>query len=136
MNVKDYWFENSPIHAGSLPDEFQSDTNIVKCLNYPNSNDPKCSDYHSNSMDMFGFVQICSQNQEESDNEEQESIVFPTLTSNEESQRRKTAYSQCVAHFRETMDWIGSVGTQNDIDRVRIFLNDCIYLIKNFPLIV
>ena len=75
-------------------------------------------------MDMFGFVQICSQNREESDDEENESIEFPTLTSNEESQKRKTAYSQCIAHFRETMDWIGSVGSQNEIDRVRIFLNE------------
>ena len=41
LNVNKSWFKNSPIHQGSIPDEFQSDLNIVKYLNYPNSNDPK-----------------------------------------------------------------------------------------------
>ena len=57
-------------------------------------------------MDMFGFVQICSQNMEDTDNEENESIVFPSLNSNEESDNKKTAYSKYIAHFQETMDLI------------------------------
>ena len=124
LNVKQSWFEQASIHVGPLPEEFQSDPNVVKCLNYPNSNDPRCDDYHSNSMDMFGFVQICSQPRDDSDYDDNESIVFPSLITNEESKRRKTAYAQCIAHFKETMDWIGSVGTQQEIDKVRIFLNE------------
>ena len=107
LNVEKAWFENSPIHLGLMPDEFKNDLNIVKCFNHPNSDDPKCRDFYTNSMDMFGFVQICSQNREDTDEEESESIVFPSLISNEESDKRKTAYSKCIAHFRETMDWIG-----------------------------
>ena len=60
LNVNKSWFENSQIHLGTIPDEFKSDLNIIKCLNYPNSDDPRCRDFHTNSMDMFGFVQICS----------------------------------------------------------------------------
>ena len=70
---------------------------------------------------MFGFVQICSQPNANTDNDEEDSISFSSLESNKESNRRKTAYSQCVAHFKETMDWIGSVGSQDVIDKVRIF---------------
>ena len=55
LNVNQSWFENVVVHEESLPEEIQSDTNVVKCLNYPNSNDPKCSDFHSNSIDNFWF---------------------------------------------------------------------------------
>ena len=72
-------------------------------------------------MDMFGLIQICSQNREDTDEEENELIVFPSLISNVESEKRKTAYSKCIAHFRETMDWIGSIGGQQEIDKVRTF---------------
>ena len=73
---------------------------------------------------MFGFVQICSQPRDDTDEDDNESIIFPTLISNEESAKRKTASVQCIAHFKEIMDWSGSVGSQQEIDRVRIFLNE------------
>ena len=91
LNVNKSWFENSQIHLGTIPDEFKSDLNIIKCLNYPNSDDPRCRNFYTNSMDMFGFVQICSQNREDTDEEENESIVFPSLISNVETDKRKTA---------------------------------------------
>ena len=50
--------------------------------------------------------------------------MFPNLISNEESHRRKSAYAQCIAHFKETMDWIGSVGGQEEINNVKKFLNE------------
>ena len=73
---------------------------------------------------MFGFVQICSQPADDTDNDEDESISFPPLESNEESNRKKTAYLKCIAHFRETMDWIGSFGSQEEINKVCKFLNE------------
>ena len=69
-------------------------------------------------MDMFGFVQICSQPTDDTDNDEDDSISFPPLDSNKEFNREKTAYSKCIAHFRETIDWIGSVGSQEEINKV------------------
>ena len=124
INVDASWFQKIPIHQENISEEYKSDSNVVKCLNYPNSNDPKCSAFYSNNMDMFGFVQICSQQQDDTNNKEEDSISFPPLESHEESCRKKFAYSQCVAHFKETMDWIGSVGSQEDVDKVRLFLNE------------
>ena len=121
ININESWLEDIPVHLGEIPQESKSDINIVKYLNYPDSNDPRCSDFQSNNIDMFGFVQICSQLNADTDNDEEDSISFSSLESNKESNRRKTAYSQCVAHFKETMDWIGSVGSQDVIDKVRIF---------------
>ena len=34
--------------------------NIVKCLNYPDSDNKKCSVFQSYDMNMLRFVQICS----------------------------------------------------------------------------
>ena len=38
--------------------------------------------------------------------------------------KQKTAYSQCIPHFKEAMDWIGSVGGRDDIDKVHKFLDE------------
>ena len=115
LNVKKSWFENSPIRLGPITDEFKSDLNIVKCLNYPNSDDPKCRDFHTNSMDMFGFVQICSQNREDTNEEENESIVFPSLISNEESEKKKDSLLKihCTLPRNNGLDWICRWSTGN-----------------------
>ena len=104
INVEESWFQNIPVHCGEIPEEYKSDSNVVKCFNYPDLNDPKCTDFNSNNLDMFGFVQIYSQQQDDTDNEDDDSISFPPLESHEESGRKKSAYFQCVAHFKETMD--------------------------------
>ena len=63
---------------------------------------------------IFGFVQICSQPRDDTDEEDNELIVFSTLISNEESEERKTAYAQCIAHFKENeLDWISWQPTRN-----------------------
>ena len=45
ININSYQLEKVPVHVGNVPEEFKSDPNIVKCLNYPNSNDQKCSHF-------------------------------------------------------------------------------------------
>ena len=114
-----------PIHEGNIPDEFAENEHIVKCLNYPNSDDPSCSDFVHNNMDIFGFVQICSQTQEESDMDEIDGTInFPDLNSDINTQNLKSAYAKCIPHFKEAMDWIGSVGNTEDISKVCKFLNE------------
>ena len=84
INVEESWFQNIPVHHGEIPEEYKSDANFVKCFNYPDSNDPKCHDFNSNNTDMFGFVQIYSQQQDDIDNEADKSISFPSLESHQE----------------------------------------------------
>ena len=88
ININELWLKNIPIHEGELSEEYKNDNNIVECLNYPNSNDPRCNDFHSNSINMFGFVQICSQPQDNTASGDDESISFPPLESNVESNRK------------------------------------------------
>ena len=52
INISNSWLEIIPVHDGELPEEFKNDNNIVKCLNYPNSNDPRCNDF-------FPTIWIC-----------------------------------------------------------------------------
>ena len=105
ININESWLEDIPVHLGEIPQESKSDINIVKYLNYPDSNDPRCSDFQSNNIDMFGFVQICSQPNDDTDNDKEDSVSFPPLESNEESNREKNAYSKCIALFKKTMDY-------------------------------
>ena len=59
----------------------------------------KCGDFHSNNMDIIGFVQICSQPNKDSEINKYSSICFPPVISNEESIRKKSAYSRCIPLF-------------------------------------
>ena len=54
---------------------------------------------------MFGFVQICSQQQDATDNEEEDSISFPPLESHQESER-KNLHIPCVLHILKKL-WTG-----------------------------
>ena len=90
ININESWLGDIQIHTSEIPQEFRSDNNIAKCLNYPDSDDPRCSDFLTNDMDMFCFVQICSQpNDDTNDDDEEGSISFPPLESNEESHFKK-----------------------------------------------
>ena len=125
ISINEQWITNTFIYSGELLNEFNDDDKVVKCLNYPGSNHPACSDFHPNSMDMFGFIQISSQNDIDSDyDSDNNCIQFPSLETNEVTMKQKTAYSQCIPHFKEAMDWIGSVGGRDDIDKVRKFLDE------------
>ena len=56
ISINEQWITNTFIYSGELLNEFNDDDKVVKCLNYPGSNHPACSDFHPNSMDMFGFI--------------------------------------------------------------------------------
>ena len=74
-------------------------------MNNPDSNDHACSDFHSNSMDMFGFIQINSQIDIDSDYVDDCSCIqFLTLENNEVTMKQKTTYSQFTPYFKEAMD--------------------------------
>ena len=45
ININESWLEGIPVHDGEIPEEYKKDNNIVKCLNYPYSNDPRCNDF-------------------------------------------------------------------------------------------
>ena len=125
ISINEQWLMNTSIYSGELPNEFKEDNKDLKCLNNPNSNHPACGDFHPNSMDMFGFIQISSQNDIDSDyDSDNNCIQFPSLESNEVAMKQKTAYSRCIPYFKEAMDWIGSVGGRDDIDKVYKFLDE------------
>ena len=81
---------NVPINKENIPEEFQENDKVVKCLNYPDSNDAVCKDFNPNSMNMFGFAKINRQNQEHSNTDDSDSnIHFPELTSDVNSKNKK-----------------------------------------------
>ena len=50
------------------------------------ANEPTCNDFYTNNMDMFGFIQICSQNEDYLDYEDDNNVIhFPSLESNKET---------------------------------------------------
>ena len=109
ISIQNDWLNNIPTFGENIPEAFQENDKVVKCLNYPGSNEAFCRDFNPNSMEMFGFVQICSQNQELTDTDESASnIHFPELTSNIKSnnkkKKKKGAYARCAHHFKEAMD--------------------------------
>ena len=56
ININESWLEDITVYLEEIPQEYKSDNNIVKCLNYPDLNGPRCSHFQSNNMDMFGLV--------------------------------------------------------------------------------
>ena len=46
VDVNPLWLHKTPLYTGELPFEFRETPKVIKCLNYPDSIDEKCSDVH------------------------------------------------------------------------------------------
>ena len=89
INTNSSWLTNILIHNGVSRKQFKEDAEVVKCLKYPDSDKLAYSDFHSNSMDMFGFIQISRQQEIESYYEDDnDGIHFQSLESNEDTKKK------------------------------------------------
>ena len=119
------------IHDGPIPDDYIKAEHVVKCMNYPNSNEVPDFDPFNSNFDGT-LSQVTEIGTQMSSEDEDEGIVLQIVSENINTEvpnknNRKSYYSQLKPNFNETVNWITC---QEEVDNFKKTMDEFVSKIK------
>ena len=116
IHVKSSDFRHIPINDSPIPDAYNEVTHIVKCRNYPNSDEMEDFDpFHSNlDSTMSQITDINTQLPSDEEDNIFDFVSDNVSVSSTHEKNTKSYYSQLHPNFKEAVNWISS---QEDVDQ-------------------
>ena len=130
IHVEKNWYQNVPINNLPLPEEYQQQNHIVKCMNYPDSDKVLDFDPYNSNFDgtTSQITEIGTELSDEDDNAVSDFInahVKETMNCNDTN---KSYYSQIKPYFVEAVNWVTN---QQDTDDLKSLLEKFVSNVKS-----
>ena len=118
IHVKNDWYTNIQIEGLSLPPEYEEMEYVVKCFNYPNSNNLDDFEPFLSTLDstLSQVTEIGTQMEEENDDAVLEFVSQNVTATVTQQNKDNSFYSQLKPNFSEAVNWITS---QEDVEKLK-----------------
>ena len=115
IHVKSSDFRHIPINDAPIPDDYNEVAHIVKCRNYPNSDQMEDFDpFHSNlDSTMSQITDINTQLSSDDEDDVFDFVSDNVSVASNHNRKTKSYYSQLHPNFKEAVNWISN---QEDVD--------------------
>ena len=131
IHINEAIFMDVQIHNNPIPEDFLQQEHVVRCTNYPDSDQvPDFDPFNSNFDGTLSQItnigtQMCS-------DEEDEDVVLQFVSDNinasiESNQNSKSYYSQLKPNFNEAVNWITC---QEEVDQFKKVMDEFVCTIK------
>ena len=130
IHVKKEWYKNTTITESPLSREYLETEHVVKCANYPNSNEVDDFDPFLSTLDstLSQVTEIGTEMDEQNDNAILQFVSDNVSATIRQNNTENSFYSQLKPNFSEAVNWIT---TQEDVDKLKRLFDNFISEMKN-----
>ena len=129
IHVKIEWYKQIPIVESPLPLEYLEQEHVIRCANYPDSNEVNDFDPFLSTLDstLSQVTEIGTEMEDENDNAVLQFVSDNVTATITQTNKENSFFSQLKPNFSEAVNWITS---QDDVDRMKRMFDNFISEMK------